>query len=73
MKNLLSILFTKSWLRAYSGLSINLSAAWFGLAIVTPNFSDITTMEGFLTLTRDIMFGIIFLVTCVRIEEFLEK
>jgi len=34
--------FSKTaWLKAFSGLSVNLSAAWFGAVLVFPNFSSI--------------------------------
>lgn len=58
----------KPWLRALSGLSINIAAAWFVLAFITPNYVDITKPEGLLTLTRDVLSGILFLLTSVMIE-----
>ena len=57
------------WLKALSGLSVNLSAAWFGLAVVTPNFANILKIETVVTLTRDVLFGIIFLLLTVFFEK----
>ncbi|MBI4079547.1 MAG: hypothetical protein HY429_04605 [Candidatus Levybacteria bacterium] len=48
-------------IRAFSGLFVNLSAVWFAVAFITPNFSDITTPEGFFALTRNVLSGILFL------------
>ena len=56
------------WLKALSGLSINLSAAWFALAMVTPNFANLSTPDALIVLIRDIASGIVFLIINVIIE-----
>lgn len=61
-----------AWLKALSGLSVNLSAAWFTLAIVTPNFSSLANIEALLVLTRDLVFGIVFLVLTVIFERLIK-
>ncbi len=59
-------------LKSLSALFTNFSAVWFGLAFVTPNFIDITNVEIFLTLTKDIGFGIVYLLLSMEIERILE-
>jgi len=59
----------KSYIKALSGLSINLSAAWFGLAVVTPNFAALSRLETLIALTKDIGLGILFLLLTIRLEE----
>ncbi len=59
----------RPWLKSLSGLYVNLSAGFFGLAFITPNFIDIGTGEGLLRLTKDIGFGILFLLLSGMIEE----
>ena len=61
------------WIKAFSSLSINFSAAWFGLAFITPNFTDVTNTDGALLLTKDIGAGIVFLLTCVYLEKILSE
>ena len=58
-----------SWLRALSGLSINLASGWYGATVVLPNFSPIKTWADFGVLLYDIIFGTIFLVITVLIEK----
>lgn len=62
---------TRPWIKALAGLCINLSAGWFGLAIITPNFSELSETEALLVLTRDVFFGILFLYLTVKLEEYL--
>lgn len=59
----------KPFLRALSGLFINLSAAWFILAFVTPNFADITMRASQIILLRDVFLGILFFVITVLVEK----
>ncbi len=61
-------LFSKSWLKAFSGLSINLSAGSFALAFITPNFANVNNAEAILFLIRNILFGIVFFAITVFIE-----
>lgn len=69
----MEVLFTRPWLRVLSGLLVNLGAGWFGVAFITPNFADISSLMVFFTLIKDIVFGIICLYTAARIEEVLEQ
>lgn len=64
---------TKPWLRAFSGLSINISAGWFGVAFIGPNVSFPSTLWEILVLTWNITLGIIFLLLTVFIERILES
>ena len=63
----------KPLLRATSAVLGNLSAGWFGLVLVAPNFTDITKIESILTLTKDAIFGIVFLVLTTIVERMIEK
>ena len=67
------IFLSKPWLRALSALFGNLSAGWFGVAFITPNFADIASLAGAIVLTGDIFLGILLLLVVVRIEKELEK
>lgn len=66
-------LFTKPWLRAFSGLFINFAAGYFALAFITPNFTNPATPNAFVILTWNILFGIVFLIASVKTEERLER
>lgn len=59
---------TKAGLRTLSGLSINISAGWVGLAFLTPNFTDLSKPESISILIRDIFFGIVFLLLTFFLE-----
>lgn len=70
---LLSQLFTKPWLRAYSGLFINISSALFitpfvGLTIFLPKDA-----QEFIVLIADLIAGIIFLLLTVKCEGRLQR
>lgn len=56
------------FLRALSGVLGNLSAGWFGVAFITPNFVDIHTLQAIITLTKDMLFGILFLLATTIVE-----
>ncbi len=58
----------KAWLRTLSGLTINLSAGWFGLVLITPNFTDLSKIDGFIVLLGYLFLGIIFLFLTAFIE-----
>ena len=73
LKNTLKVFSQPYWLKAFSGLCINLSAAWFGLAFVTPNFADLSNINILWVLIRDVLFGIVFLVLTAIIERRMEK
>lgn len=64
---------SRPWLRAFSGLFINISAGWFGLAFITPNVTNIRTGEAILVLIGDVFYGILFLLVVVEIEQSLER
>jgi|GEM_PF-4270399 len=59
-------------LRSLSALSVNMAAAWFGLAFITPTFISVTALITILALTRDIGFGMLFLLISVQLEGLLE-
>lgn len=61
------------WFKTFAGLSVNLSAAFFGLAIVTPNFLKTSYPESIIVLTWDLLLGILFLLATVVLEKFLLK
>ena len=70
---LLTQLFTEPWLRAYSGLFINISAAFFvapfiGLTIAIPK----SHLE-LILLIADLFIGIMFLLLTVKCEERLKR
>lgn len=58
----------KAILKALSGLTINLSAGWFGAFVISPNFSPIVGIKEILLLTYDVMFGILFLYLGIKLE-----
>ncbi len=64
----MEIIFSKPWLKAFSTLSINLSAGSFALAFITPNFANINNAGAILFLIRNIIFGIVFFAITVFIE-----
>lgn len=69
----MEIFFTKSWLRVLSGLLTNLAAAWFGVAFITPILANVSPPLFIFTLTKEIIFGTMFLLAAVKIEGELEK
>lgn len=62
----------RPWLRSLSGICQNMSVALFGLAFITPNFTTLNNPENILVLTLDILFGMLFLVISVQMEQILE-
>ena len=60
----------RSWLKALSNLSINLSAGWFATVLIVPAFRD--RPEFLLSLTLNLLYGILFLYGSVRLESILE-
>ena len=68
----INMFISKPWLRAFSGLFINLSALWFSLAFITPNFTSLNKLDALAILTGDIVSAILSLVSTVKIEEFLD-
>lgn len=58
----------RAFFKALSSVTGNLSAAWFAIAFITPNLSDFSIIEIILLLTKDIAFGIVFLLATTLIE-----
>jgi threonine/homoserine/homoserine lactone efflux protein len=58
-----------AWLKCLSGLSVNLSAAYFALAILAPNFSGKINSDSIASLTFNIIAGIFFLLLGVELEK----
>lgn len=54
--------------KSLSGLAVNLSAAWFGVAFITPNFVTAPAPGWLLLLLGDLGFGILFLVISFKLE-----
>lgn len=63
----------RPWLKAYSGLSINLSAALLAVAFIGPNISFPANPSEFISLLMYVGFAIMFLLITVWIEKELEK
>lgn len=65
--------YQHSFIKALAGLSLNISAAWFALAFITPNFVDLHALEAVIVLTKDIVLGIVFLVLNIIFEQHLKN
>lgn len=63
----------RPWLKAFSVISSNISAAWFAVPFIGPSISFPKDKSDFLVLTSDIGFGIVFLLLTVWCERRLEK
>jgi hypothetical protein len=63
---------SKPWLKALSGLSINLAAGWLAAVVIVPNFAGLTKPGALWILTYDLLAAILFLLLTVKLEEFLE-
>ena len=57
------------WFDIFSELFVNLSAGWFGAALVTPNFSGIDPPFNFFVLTGDVLVGIFRLPVAFRLRK----
>lgn len=66
-------LWIKSFLKALAAISGNLSAGWFALAIITPNFAYVFSVKTLTVLTLDIAFGIVFLAITTVLERKLKN
>lgn len=53
---------SKTWKSLFSDLFVNLSAGWFGAALIVPTFSDSTLIGDLWILTYDLILGTLFLV-----------
>lgn len=63
----------RAFLKALSSVTGNLSAAWFAVAFVTPNFTNIFSIKTMSFLTQNIILGIVFLILTAFIERKLAK
>lgn len=70
---LVSKLFTRPWLKAYSGLSINISAGFFLGVFIGPNISLPQSTKDFVVLFSYVGFGIVFLLLTVFFEREIER
>jgi len=61
----------RALLKALSSVAANISAAWFGLALVTPNFTEISNSDSLFVLTSNVFFGIVFLLISATFERLL--
>lgn len=64
---------TKPWLRSWSGLSINISAAWFVAPFIGANLTIPTSIWKLAVLIADLLLGIMFLLITVWCERRLQK
>lgn len=62
---------SRAFLKSLSAVLANLSGTWFVLAFVTPNFSNLPLTEIIIVLTKDVLFGIVFLIASALIEKHL--
>lgn len=51
----------KAFSRILSGLCINLSAGWYGVVLIAPNFWPVGEFKNALVLTYDVLSGTLFL------------
>lgn len=61
----------KAAIKSLSGLAVNLSAAWFVLIIIAPNFWPIRGSKEVLLLTEDAFLGMLFLWFSFKMERML--
>lgn len=61
--------FTKAQLKFFSGFLTNLSAAFFGAMVISPNFIETTNLVSMLTLFLDLILTIVCAITAIKIEE----
>lgn len=62
----------RPWLKAFSGLFINLSAAWLAAAFIGPNVSFPNSPKDYIVLTMQVGFAIVALLLTVQFEKELE-
>ncbi|MBI2334757.1 hypothetical protein HYU96_03050 [Candidatus Daviesbacteria bacterium] len=58
----------RAFLKALSAVTGNLSAAWFAVVLITPNFTNIFSIKTMGFLTQNIILGIVFLMLTAFIE-----
>jgi len=54
------------WFNSLAGVCQNLSAAWFGIILVSPGMAIFIRTDAFLLLTKLLLFGILFLYLSVK-------
>jgi hypothetical protein len=57
-----------SLLKVVSGICGNLSAAWFGFILISPGINQLSNPADLATLTRSLIFGILFMLIAFKIE-----
>ena len=63
----------RPWFRAFSGLFINVSAAFFAAAFIGQNIAFPKNFLDIFVLTVNVVFGMVFLLLTVLTEKRLEK
>lgn len=58
----------QAFLKSLAAVTGSLSAAWFAVAFITPNFPNLSTPETLILLTKDISYGIVLLLVTTLIE-----
>ena len=58
----------KAVIRSLAALTVNLSAGWFGVVIIAPNFWPIAGIKEVAMLTGDIYLGTLFWLLSYRLE-----
>lgn len=58
----------KAAIRTLAALAVNLSAGWFGLVLIVPNFWPVSGFRELWLLTVDLMAGILFLWISYQLE-----
>ncbi|MFH1896432.1 MAG: hypothetical protein ABH814_03105 [bacterium] len=58
----------KAITRSLAGLAVNLSAGWFGLVLIAPNFWPLDGLKGLGFLTLDVFAGTLFLWVSYKLE-----
>lgn len=65
----MNIFSNPSRLRILAGLFTNLAAGWIGAAIITFTASGFSSTEGVFTLTTDVIFATLSILTAFELEE----
>lgn len=66
------LLFTPPKLKTYAGLFVNISAAYFVGAAVSPNLTyGADKISSILLILQNIFFGVLYLLVAIEIEEYL--
>jgi len=68
----MNIFISRAWLKTLAGFFINLSASWFGVAVISPNFFHLNVLQIMLFLTKNLGISILCLLATVKIEKLIE-